>query len=72
MLKKLILNPKKDTITICLPPEWVGRPLTCIFKSEENDSNEMISEVSEDAIQYQRSRYRHRRIRRSGIGRRRY
>ena len=23
-MKKLILTPKKDTMTICIPPDWVG------------------------------------------------
>lgn len=72
MLKKLILKPKKDSLTICLPPDWVGKPLTCIFRTEEDYSEEMVSEVSEDAIQYQRLKYRRRRRRFTGTRRRRH
>jgi len=28
-MKKLILHPKTDTVTICLPKEWVGIPIEC-------------------------------------------
>ena len=39
MMKKLTLVPKTDTITICLPPEWVGKVVNCILQntSEEAD-----------------------------------
>ncbi len=57
MLKKLILNPQRDTITICLPPEWVGKPLTCILKSSYDMQGDIVSQVSEDSIQYQRVRF---------------
>lgn len=56
MAKKLILTPKRDSILICLPPEWVGKPLVCTLASMEED--EMVSQVSEGAIQYQAARFR--------------
>lgn len=31
----MILNPKKDTVTICLPPDWVGQSVVCILKKNE-------------------------------------
>lgn len=71
MRKKLILNPKRDTITICIPPEWVGKPLTCVLKSAEYIQEEMYAEVSEDAIRYQRLRYSHRKRRTRSRRRRR-
>lgn len=71
MHKKLILNPTKDTITICIPTEWVGKPLTCILKSAEYDIEDMYTMVSEDAIRYQRLRYSHRRRRTRSRRRRR-
>lgn len=34
-MKKLLLLPKTDTITICLPSDWVGHPIICILKSQD-------------------------------------
>ena len=34
-MKKLLLLPKTDTVTICLPMDWVGRPIICILKTHE-------------------------------------
>jgi len=31
-MKKLVLVPQTDTITICLPPAWVGQTIICILK----------------------------------------
>jgi len=56
MMKKLILTPKSDSITLCLPPDWVGKSIVCILK--EPQETEMVTEVSEDAIQYQADRFR--------------
>lgn len=58
MAKKLILIPKQDFILICLPPEWVGKPLACTLAPMVE--REMVSQVSERAIQYQADRFRHR------------
>ncbi|HPE41268.1 MAG TPA: hypothetical protein PLI77_09315 [Bacteroidales bacterium] len=49
-MKKLILLPKTDTVTICLPPEWVGRPIICILKAKETIVYEQ--EVQELAVNY--------------------
>ena len=58
-MKKLIITPKKDSVTICLPPEWVGKPLICVLKDpSEEIEQEIVSEVSENAVCYQASRYR--------------
>ena len=34
-MKKLILRPTKDSITICLPEDWVGKPISCILLRED-------------------------------------
>ncbi len=34
-MKKLILRPTKDSITICLPEDWVGKPISCILQRED-------------------------------------
>jgi len=31
-MKKLVLVPQTDTITICLPASWVGQTVVCILK----------------------------------------
>jgi len=52
-MKKMILNPKRDTITLCLPTDWVGKPIVCILKSPyELEEEEMVSKVSEAALCY--------------------
>lgn len=55
-MKKLILNPKSDSVTLCLPPEWVGKSIICILK--ESQKEEMVTEVSEGSIQYQANRFK--------------
>lgn len=58
-MKKLTITPQKDTITICLPPEWVGKPLVCIFKElYEQEDAEIVTEVSEAAACYRSKRFR--------------
>ena len=43
MMKKIILLPKTDTIILCLPEEWVGRPIICqltlVFEQSINFDN---------------------------------
>ena len=62
-MKKLILTPQKDTVTICLPQEWVGKPLVCVLRHPEEKGtyppeSEFVSEVREESIGYLASRYR--------------
>lgn len=62
-MKKLILNPQKDTLTICLPQNWVGKPLVCILKHpDEKDgypvASEYVSELREESIGYSPTRYK--------------
>lgn len=52
----MIITPKKDTITICLPPDWVGKPLVCTLETPYENVKEMVSEVSEDAVAYRAHR----------------
>ena len=61
-MKKLIMTPKKDTMTICLPQEWVGKPLVCILKHPDEkdafpDDSEYVSQVREDTIGYRAMKY---------------
>lgn len=57
-MKKLIITPKRDTLTICLPPEWVGKPLVCILKTPYVfPEEEIVSQVSDVAISYQAERH---------------
>ena len=65
-MKKLILTPQKDTMTICLPHDWVGKPLVCILshpyeKGAYPMDSEYVSEIREEAIGYQDFRYRQKR-----------
>ncbi len=75
MMKKLFITPQKDTVTICLPSEWVGKPLVCVLRhpDEKNDypeESEFVSYVREDNIGYnadlfkQKRRPRKKRLRR--------
>ena len=83
-MKKLIFTPQKDTVTLCLPQEWVGRPLLCILEQPEekdafpNDS-EYVSELREDRLLYnaelfkpRRRRPRKKRLRRKRGGKNKY
>lgn len=49
-MKKLILKPSKDTITICLPEDWVGKFVSCILQKEEEE--DIISEMKEPDTEY--------------------
>ena len=56
-MKKLFITPQKDTVTLCLPLEWVGKPLVCILthpdeKPEYPYETEFVSEVREGSIGY--------------------
>ena len=57
-MKKLILSPKKDTITLCLPSDWVGKTVVCLLKEPFEAETEMVGQVSEEAILYRADRYR--------------
>lgn len=65
-MRKMILTPRKDTITLCLPPEWVGRPVVCILETPYDFSGgeEVVSQVSEAAWCYHANKYRKPRSRR--------
>jgi len=57
-MKKLILNPAKDTVTLCLPEDWVGKTVICLLRDPEEDNMEMVGYASEGAIFYQAEHYR--------------
>lgn len=48
-MKKLLLTPTKDSITICLPTDWVGKPISCILQCE---AEENASEAHEAGSPY--------------------
>ena len=58
IMKKLILNPVKDTVTLCLPEDWVGKTVICLLKDPGEEEVEMVGLASEGAIFYQAERYR--------------
>ena len=69
-MRKMILTPKKDTITLCLPPEWVGKPLVCILETpyDFSEGEEVVSQVSEAALCYYANKYwKHRSHRRKRV-----
>jgi hypothetical protein len=62
-MKKLILTPQKDTLTLCLPHDWVGKPLMCILHHPNEKGafpvdSEFVSELRDDAIGYHAHHYR--------------
>ena len=57
-MKKLILNPAKDTVTLCLPEDWVGKTVICLLKDPTEEETEMVGYASEDAILYRAERYK--------------
>ena len=58
IMKKLILNPAKDTVTLCLPEDWVGKKVICLLKDPTEEEMEMVGYASEGAIFYQAERYK--------------
>ena len=80
-MKKLFITPQKDTVTLCLPLEWVGKPLVCVLshpdeRTEYPCETEFVSEVREASIGYnefvykKKRRPRTKRLRRKKIMRR--
>mgnify|MGYP007040123544 FL=1 len=49
-MKKLILRPTKDSIIICLPADWVGKPISCVLQREDNAT--VIDEFNEEENKY--------------------
>ncbi len=37
-MKRLTLVPKTDTITICLPEEWVGKVINCTLQNTDEEA----------------------------------
>ena len=58
-MKKIIITPVRDTVTICLPQDWVGKTVICLLKSPyEKEEMEVVGMASEDAIFYQAEHFR--------------
>ena len=67
-MKKLIITPQKDTVTLCLPPDWVGKPMLCILQHPDEKTaypvnSEIVTELREDRFLYNIELYRHKRCR---------
>jgi hypothetical protein len=60
-MKKLLIIPTTDTITLCLPREWVGKSIVCTLREEHLDTP---FEVAEPDVAY-RKRELTRRMRRN-------
>jgi hypothetical protein len=61
-MKKLLFTPTTDTVTLCLPKEWVGKLIICTLREEHADS--LVVAVAEANVEY-RKRELTRRVRRS-------
>ena len=51
-MKKLTLIPKTDTITICLPPDWVGKVIYCTLSSPAEERTMRYAMAAEKNIPY--------------------
>mgnify|MGYP006988834801 CR=1 FL=1 len=72
-MKKIIISPMKDTVTLCLPQNWIGRTVICTLREPGDEAVEVMGMASEDSIFYQAERYRklaNRRPRRKRLRRR--
>jgi len=49
-MKKLLITPTTDTITLCLPKEWVGKSIICTLHEEHLDS--LVVAVAEPNVEY--------------------
>jgi hypothetical protein len=62
-MKKIILLPKTDTITLCLPEKWVGIPIICNLTPlydypVNNNELEMETEMERVAVFLNKKRKR--------------
>ena len=60
-MKKLLITPTTDTITLCLPKEWIGKSIICTLREEH--LNSLVVAVAEPNIEYGKREFK-RRIRR--------
>lgn len=51
-MKKLTLVPKTDTITICLPPDWVEQVIVCTLQNTAEEHAEQNALAAEKKIPY--------------------
>ena len=54
-MKKIILLPQKDTVTLCLPKEWVGIPVICKLTpldSHKMHTDEYPFEIEKNRVDY--------------------
>lgn len=65
MMKKLTLVPKTDSVTICLPPDWVNKVIVCTLQNEEEETAIRHAMAAEKKIPYAAPRKRGRPRKRS-------
>ena len=51
-MKKLTLVPKTDTLTICLPPDWVDKVIVCTLQNDEEEAVIRHDMAAEKKIPY--------------------
>ena len=51
-MKKLTLVPKTDSVTICLPPDWVGKVIVCTLQNVAEESAMRHAMAAEKKIPY--------------------
>ena len=59
-MKKIILHPRNDTVTICIPEQWVGIPIICKLTpiyNHETHANEYPFEIEKESV-YSNKNYR--------------
>jgi predicted nucleotide-binding protein (sugar kinase/HSP70/actin superfamily) len=60
-MKKLLFIPTTDTVTLCLPREWVGKSIICTLREEQTGT--LVVAVAESNGDYPKGELR-RRLRR--------
>jgi hypothetical protein len=47
-MKKLLFTPTTDTVTLCLPKEWVGKSIICTLREEQTGTLVVADEEPND------------------------
>jgi hypothetical protein len=51
-MKKIILTPSSDSVTLCFPSEWIGKTICCTL--QEVKSEMPVVSAAESDIEYQK------------------
>jgi hypothetical protein len=52
VMRKILITPTTDTVTLCLPREWVGKSIICTLREERSDS--LVVAVTESNVEYRK------------------